>query len=262
MLRHILDYVKTDAYLIIGTVCPAFRHIYTPSEKVTRTSKFTQSPQLLERAQALGIRFSSPCLLEDLVSRNEIDTIPLLLSRGLEWDPFCVVRAAELNSHRFFRWLNGTDLAWLPENAHCSAAESGNLSLMVYLVESRAGYPDNRALAAADRNNFSNIVGWLREIQLDSVYAMVQAAREDNVYAFEQTESFDDHHLNQRFVKEACAYGSFGVLEFFRCFVDIGPTVRDVLVAGHFFNQLEVVDWFYEFFPDLAESLPHTRLQY
>ena len=68
--------------------------------------------------------------------------------------------------------------------------------------------------------------------------------------------------MNQRFVKEACAYGSFRVLEFFRCFVDIGPTVRDVLVAGQFFNQFEVVGWFHEFFPDLAESLPHTRLQF
>lgn len=60
------------------------------------------------------MKFSNPFLLDDLITRKEIAVIPLLLSQCLEWDPFCVERAAELNRQGFFRWLLGTKLAWLP----------------------------------------------------------------------------------------------------------------------------------------------------
>lgn len=255
LLHHILSYIKIDSYGIIGTVCSAFHHCYDQSEKVTRTTKFFQSPQLLEQAPHIAFHFNfENCLLDDLIVRDNIQIIPLLLSRGLEWDPFCVESAAEVGSYRFFDWLFGTELAWLPENAHYSAAEAGNLDLMIYLVEKGDKYPDSRSLAAASRQNFSSIVGWLRELQLDRAYEMVRAAREDNVNAFEQMEVTDYEHVDM-YITEACANSSFGVLEFFRSFVGVGPTVADVVMAT-VFQRFGVVGWFCEFFPELAKELP------
>ena len=253
VLRYILSFVKTDSFTIIGTVCSAFHGCYNRYQKITRTSKFLQSPQLLE--QAPNIEFQRPYPLDDLITRNEIDVIPLLLSRGLlEWDPFCVERAAEVNSYRFFEWLIATDLAWLPENAYCSAAECGNLSLMIFLVERRVGYPDDRALTSAKKLGDRKIVEWLLELQLDRAYEMVQAAREDNVDAFEQMEVSDYGHVRM-YITEACVNSSFGVLEFFRSSVGVGPTVADIAMAT-LFKKFGVLEWFCEFFPDLAKELP------
>lgn len=249
VFQHIVDFVKHDSYAIVGTVCTSFRDCYTQSQKITRFSKYTQSPQLLERSPRL--KLNDPGLLDNLISRNEISSIPLLLSRGLEWDHFCVERAAEVNNKHFFDWLITTELVWLPENAHRAAAESGNLNIMMYLVDSGAGYPDNRSLLAAHRQNWGEIVGWLRELQLDGEYEMVQAARENNVYAFEQTETFDNHHQNQMYITEACANASFDVLEFFRQYVGVGPTVQDVKMATQF-QRFRVVEWCAEFFPDVV----------
>jgi hypothetical protein len=242
LVRHILSFVKTDAYAIIGPVCRQFRCHYKPSEKVTRTSKYTQSPTLFH---LLHRPLKSPYLLDDLISRDEIDTIPLVLARGYEWDHFCVERAAELGSTKFFKWLRTTELPWLPENAHHSAAAAGNLEMMIFLVESCGGYPDERSIIVAKKIGFSNIVGWLRELQLEPEYVMVQAARQDNVYAFEQTEVVDDKYLY-----DACVNGSFDVLEYFRISVGVGPTALDVAAAEHF-HRFEVVEWCLEFFPDM-----------
>lgn len=254
ILETIFDFTKTDSYAIIGAVCTTFRDNFSLSERITRTSKYTQSTKLCNVATIiLNIPFNSPYLLDDLISRNQIDIIPLVLSRGLEWDHFCVERAAEIGSYNFFAWLKTTELAWLPENAHFSAASSGNLDMMMFLVESGAGYPDDRSFDAAKNLQHHKIVGWLRELELEHDYVMVQAARADDVYAFEQT-LVDDHHLNQKYITEACMNGSFDVLEFFRSSVGVGPTIRDVRAAV-LIKRFEVVDWVLEFFPDLAENL-------
>lgn len=255
VLHHVLNYIKTDSFLIIGTVCSAFHHCYnTRDEKVTRTTKFFQSPQLLEQAPHIAFKFDNSNLLDDLIGRDNIQIIPLLLSRGLEWDPFCVERAAQLQHYKFFDWLFNTTLAWLPENAHCSAAEAGNLDLMIYLVEKGDKYPDSTSLAAASRQNFSSIVGWLRELELDRAYEMVRAAREDRVDVFEQMQVTEQEHVDM-YITEACANSSFDVLEFFRSMVGVGPTIADVAMAS-LFKRFEVVEWFWEFFPELAKELP------
>lgn len=255
VLHHVLNYVKTDSFLIIGTVCSAFHRCYaTPSTKVTRTTKFFQSPQLLEQAPHTAFHFDNPNLLDDLIARDNVQIIPLLLSRGLEWDPFCVERAAQLQHFSFFDWLFNTTLAWLPENAHCSAAEAGNLGLMIYLVEKGDKYPDSRSLAAASRQNFSSIVAWMRELELDRAYEMVRAARENTVDVFTRMENTEYQHVDM-YITEACANSSFDVLEFFRSMVGVGPTVADVVMAT-VFKKFEVVEWFWEFFPELAKELP------
>lgn len=255
VLQYILGFVKTDSYTIIGPVCKHFRNCYRPSERVTRTSKYTQSLQLFE--QATNIEFKSVGLLDDLISRDEVDIIPVLLTRGYEWDHFCVQRAAETNNYAFFGWIQTTDLPWLVENAHRAAALEGNLEMMMYLVESGAGFPDNSLYdVAKDRK----IVEWMHELQMDPAYAFVKAAREDDVGVFEQTEFFDDHVLNQMYVEVACTHGSFNVLEFFRIFVDIGPKVSDVTTAMYF-QVPEMLDWYWEFFPCLAEELSELRLK-
>lgn len=252
VLKYILSFVKVDSYVIIGTVCSAFHGCYNQSQKITRTSKFLQSPRLLE--QAPHIEFQRPFPLDDLITRNEIDVIPLLLSRGLlEWDPFCVERAAEVNSYKFFEWLIATELPWLPENAYCSAAECGNLSLMIFLVERGAGYPDDRAITSAKKLRDRKTIEWLLELQLDRTYEMVQAARADSVYAFEQMQNSDYGHVRM-YITEACVNSSFGVLEFFRSEVGVGPTIADIARAT-LFKRFEVLEWFGEFFPDLAKEL-------
>jgi hypothetical protein len=249
ILHHTLSFVKTDSYAIIGTVCQNFRNCYRVSERVTRTSKYTQSLQLFQ--QATNIEFNNPQLLDDLISREEIDIIPLLLARGYDWDHFCVERAAETSNRKFFTWLQTTDLPWLVQNAHRAAASHGNLGLMVYLVESGAGFPDDSFYnVAMDRK----IAEWMHELQLGPDYHFVKAAREDDVCVFEQTEFFDDHVSNQMYIREACIHGSFNVLEFFRRFVDVGPTVSNVSAALHF-EVAGILDWFWEFFPELAETL-------
>ena len=248
LLRHILDFVKTDSYAIIGPVCQDFREEYGQSQKITRTSKFCQSLTLFQQASDYFLKFTSPFLLDDLISRDEIDIIPLVLKRGYEWDHFCVERAAETNNYKFFKWLRTTELPWLPENAHHSAASAGNLEMMIYLVASGAGYPDLRSLLVAKKFGFMKIVGWFRELQLESDYAMVQAAREDDAYIFEQTEAFDE-----KYIHEACVYGSFNVLEYFRTSVGVGPTARDI-AAGVHFQRLEIIEWCLEFFPELLSE--------
>ncbi|CBN80443.1 EsV-1-149 [Ectocarpus siliculosus] len=261
-LQHILSFVKADSYAIIGPVCRDFRNCYGSGERVTRTSKYTQSLQLFRQATATNIEFRSLCLLDDLISRDEIDVIPPLLTRGYEWDHFCVQRAAETNSYRFFRWLQWlqtTDdgLPWLVENAHRAAAKEGNLEMMIYLVESGAGFPDSGSLAVT---RDCKIVEWLRELRLDPAHAFVKAAREDDVCVFEQTESFDDHGLNRMYIKEACIHGAFNVLEFFRVFVGVGPTPSDVAWALHFQTE-DILDWYREFFPRSAEEVSGLRLR-
>ncbi|CAN0251181.1 unnamed protein product, partial [Ectocarpus sp. 12 AP-2014] len=251
-LQHMLSFVKADSYAIIGPVCRDFRNCYGSDQRVTRTSKYTQSLQLFQQATAKNIEFKSPNLLHDLISRDEIDVIPRLLARGYEWDHFCVQRAAETNNYKFFQWLQTTDdLPWLVENAHRAAAKEGNLEIMIYLVESGAGFPDSGSHAAT---NDCKIVGWLRELQLDPAHAFVKAAREDDVRVFEQIEFFDDHVLNRMCLKEACIHGAFNVLEFFRVFVDVGPTVSDVATAVHF-QMVDILDWYWEFFPRSAGEL-------
>lgn len=254
VLQYIMDFVKTDSYAIIGPVCRDFRKCYNSIEKVTRTSKYTQSLQLFRQATKLPVQ--TPDLLDQLILRGEVDTIPLVLACGHEWDHFCVQRAAETNNHRFFAWLQTTDLPWLVENAHRAAASAGNLGMMIHLVESGAGFPDASSFAVT---NDRKIVEWLRELQLDPAYAFVRAAREDVGRVFQQTEFFDDHVLNQMCVKEACIHGSFDVLEFFRCFVDVGPTVSDVATALHF-QMMEILDWYWEFYPKLAEEVAFKLL--
>lgn len=76
--------------------------------------------------------------------------MPLVLSRGIEWNHFCVQRAAEVNSYNFFDRLKTTNLPWLPENAHRTEALSGNLDIVFFLVESGAGFPDSRSFAVAE----------------------------------------------------------------------------------------------------------------
>lgn len=248
LLKHILDFVKTDSYAIIGPVCQQFRGHYKPSEKVTRTSKYTQSSRLFHH---LPFKPKSPYLLDDMISRDEVDIIPLVLARGYEWDHFCVDRAAEIGSKTFFQWLRTTELPWLPENAHHSAASAGNLEMMIYLVENNTGFPDSRSLTVAKDLGYSKIVGWLCELQLDPEYVMVQAARFDDVYIFEQAEVVDEKYLY-----EACVSGSFNVLEYFRMSVGVGPTALDV-ASAEYFHRFEVVEWCLEFFPDVACARLH-----
>lgn len=251
IVSAILDYVKTDSYAIIGAVCQNFKRQFGESEKVTRTCKYLQSVSLLDTLRPTT-KFRSSNLLDNLISYGDIRIIPRLLSRGVEWDPFCVERAAEVCNYDFFHWLKTTDLPWLPENAHHKAALAGNLGMMVFLVDSGAGFPDSRSHAAAF--NDRKITEWLGELQLDVAYTLVRAARTDDVQAFEQTEFFDDHSLNQMLLKEACINSSFNVLEFFRCFFDVGPTVSDV-AAALFFHRDGVLEWYWEFYPDLASDL-------
>ncbi len=239
ILLQILAFVKADSYALIAPVCSAFRGCYLESEKVTRISAFFESPQLLK--QAPPFQFQNPRLLDDLITRNQIAIIPALLSRGLEWDHFCVERAAEVNSYAFFEWLIGTDLAWLPENAHCSAAASGNLCLMKRLIEMGAGYPDSRSLMVAQKLRDVGIATWLDELQRGLVYQMVRAAREDNVYVFDRLGDFEGHPV-EAYVREACAYGSLGVLEFFRSAVGVLPSARDVAVAVQL-GRGEILEW-------------------
>lgn len=235
LLHHVLDFVKTEAYAIIGPVCRVFRKSYKPSQRITRTSKFFQSTQLFQR---LPFQPKNPRLLDDLISRDEIDIIPLILNRGYEWDHFSVETAAAVGSFRFFRWLQTTELPWMPENAHHSAALAGNLGMMIFLVEYCKGYPDSRALMVARDRGFLNIVGWLAELELDRRYVMVRAAREDDVYMFEQTEQ---EGFDEEYVHEACVYGSFDVLEYFRQREGFSPTARHIAAAKHF-QQFEVLD--------------------
>lgn len=63
------------------------------------------------------------------------------------------------------------------------------------------------------------------------------------------------------YIREACVNGSFNVLEFFRRFVVVGPTTTGVAAALHF-QRLEVMDWYREFFLDLAEELVEKRLEF
>ena len=87
-LQHTLSFVKADSYAIIGPVCRDFRNCYGSGERVTRTSKYTQSPQLFRQAtETTNIEFRSLCLLDDLISRDEIDVIPPLLARGCRTGP-------------------------------------------------------------------------------------------------------------------------------------------------------------------------------
>lgn len=256
VLAYMLTFVKTDSYAIVGAVCKEFKRNYAGAEKVTRISKYTQSAGLLYQATAhLNIRFNGASLLDHLISHDNIESIPTVLSRGLEWDHFCVERAAEMGRYRFFRWLATTELPWLPENAHAAAASSDDLAMMMFLVQSGAGYPDDRSLLIAEKNKSRGIIAWLRETSLDPVFALVRAARDDTVRAFEHSAAIvegDSAVQQQKYVTEACASGSLNVLEFFRRSLGVAPTRADVRAAKHF-NQFEVLDWVLEFFPELLE---------
>ncbi|CAN0415278.1 unnamed protein product, partial [Pylaiella littoralis] len=225
VLRPLLGFTKTHSYSMIGAVCRAFRDQFLPRERTTRTSKFTHSLELFDLAITLNISFKSASLLDDLISRDEIEVIPRALTRAeVEWDPFCVERAAEVGSFRVFRWLVTTELAWLPENGHSSAANAGDLDMMRFLVESGAGFPDQRSFHAANERRDHAIASWLQELELDCSYIMTRAARDDNVDVFAQSPGDDD---GAEYITQAYIHGSFDVLEFFTCSVGSGPTAKD-----------------------------------
>ena len=123
----------------------------------------------------------------------------------------------------------------------------------MYLVESGAGYPDDRAIAVAKQRRDGRMMQWLSELRFDRVYEMVIAAREDNVHAFEQMETSDYAQVD-RYITQACANSSLEVLEFFRSIIGIGPTVADVAMAT-VFKRMEVLEWFGEFYPEQAKNL-------
>ncbi|CAN0566172.1 unnamed protein product, partial [Ectocarpus sp. 12 AP-2014] len=51
--------------------------------------------------------------------------------------------------------------------AHFAAAETGNLDLIIFLVDRGARYPDDRSIVAAKAKGFRKIVEWLRELEID-----------------------------------------------------------------------------------------------
>lgn len=251
VLRHIVALVKTDSYAIVGSVCRGFRDSYTHvSEKVTRFSKYTQSPALFHLATSqLGIEFSDSHLLDNLISRNEIEIIPLVLARGLEWDHFCVESAAACGCRDFFVWIMKAGLPWLPENAHASAASNGDLAMMMFLVESGAGYPDARSQIVAAKLGHHHISRWMGELRLiKPEYALVEAARANDACFFEWSgiEGLLDH---ESYITVACVNGSLDVLEVFRTTLGVGPTAEDVATAV-FFKQYSVFEWCSEFFQE------------
>lgn len=242
--QFILEFVKKDSYALIGLVCKKFERGFKNSEKVTKTSIYAQNPELFEIAiKHLEIHFHKD-FVDRAIKRHDFPVIPIALSFGFEWDHFCVMTAAEVNSLDFFKWLiNQRHLKWLPENAFSVAALEGSLEIIKFLVETKSGYPDCRALRNATG---LDVIKYLKSLEEDPCYKLVKAARQDNVSVFEthflNTKGIDDETA-ELYIREACFYGSLKVLEFlYDCF-KVLPTIENVNHAVEFYRY-EVRTWY------------------
>ncbi|CAN0170394.1 unnamed protein product, partial [Ectocarpus sp. 6 AP-2014] len=187
-IKSFLNYAGADSCAIIGPVCGDFRRHFRASEKVTTSSNYNRSVSLFDTPPPTT-KINGP----HLIYWNEIQVVPLLLLRWVEWNHFCVQRAAEVDNCNFFDRLKTTNLPCLPGNAHCAAVLSGNLKMMVFLVERGAGFPDSRSFAVAED---LMAVGWLRELPLhDDYYTRLYGPQGGTMPALPSRWSLHDHAL-------------------------------------------------------------------
>ena len=241
ILHHVLEFVKDDSYALIGPVNRQFNRCFKPCEKVTRTSTYTQNCELFKKAiYELKIPFHKD-FVEHAIIRHDVAAIRLALSLGFDWDPFCVMTAAEVDCLEFFKWLVGQPhLRWLPENAFSIAAIEGNTRIMKFLVEMKTGYPDCRAMPNAMGYGRAETIEYLKTLEEDPCYKLVKAARQDNVTFFHT--HFSGEH-GDLYVREACSYGSLKVLEFLYDLFEILPTAVNVQHAVEIHRE-EVREWY------------------
>jgi hypothetical protein len=211
ILGNILDFCKPNSYLPIGIINKKFNSMFKPHEKQTSIISLFESDKMFENYSSDLIKYPND-IVDILAENHKYMSIPTAIKNGFEWSPFCVENAAHYGSKEFFTWLNGTNLFWLPENAHATAAEYGKLEIMKFLVSSGIGYPDIRAEIAAKKHSMVHITKWIEYIHIDPIFIMVEAMRNSDIHKIQELYS-SGIRPPSRSITEACIVGSMSVLE-------------------------------------------------
>lgn len=211
ILGNILDFCKPNSYLPIGIINKKLNSMFKPHEKQTSIISLFESDKIFDNYSSDVIKCPKD-IVDILAENHKYMSIPTAIKNGFEWSPFCVENAAHYGSKEFFIWLHGTNLFWLPENAHETAAEYGKLEIMKFLVSSGIGYPDSRAEISAKKNGMVHITKWIESIQTDPIFMMVEAMRNSDIHTIEELYS-SGIRPHSRAITEACIIGSISVLE-------------------------------------------------
>lgn len=229
---HILSFCDPGRYLTLGLVNRQFNGLHIKEKRVTTTMGYIESDtplldnngeQILPDIETLRTLMDSKCL-HRLVKHN--------VGRGLEWDPFCVIEAAQKGYHEFFKWLERTDFFWFPENAFDSAAEKGDLKFMKFMVDSGYGFPGVTSERIAERNGHDHVIQWMKDVKSTKKYYLYRAIMNYDWRLVKELYKDVNTHYNWM-VFDAIAIGCYNSVEFF---VSVGeaPTDRDITAARTF----------------------------
>lgn len=229
VLGCVIDFCKHNRYLPVGIVNKKFNSMFKPYEKNTCVISVFESEKMFESYYHDDIKYPND-IVEILAEKDKYMSIPIAIKNGFEWFPFCVEDAACYGSKEFFTWLHGTDLFWLPENAHHAAAECGNLEIMEFLVSSGIGFPDTRSELAAKKRGMEHVIKWIESIKKDPVFIMVEALRNSEIPLIEEL-YYSGIRPHSRAITEACINGEMDVLELLVESFDMYPCKEDVNIA-------------------------------
>lgn len=243
LLQHIVAFGGENSYLFTGTVNKRIYCSHSLEMKKTSFESSTATYGRLEESLDNGFTLP-PDTLNRLARHDRCDMVLHVLDEGIEWDPFCVEYTPLNNSKQFLKWLQNTDLFWMPENVYASSSQEGNLEFMKFMLDSRMGYPDERCFIIASENENREIVSWLNDLRMGTTYQMALAIRNDDVDNMKILWSMECP-IDQHMVTDACVSGSCGALWFLvsKGFI---PTHRDLKFADTLY-RFEIVSEFHVF---------------
>ena len=242
VLGHILDFCKPERYIPIGLVNKSFNSSFKKDEKTTSSISMFENESLFTNYASDDVEYPKN-IVEILALNGKYSSIQMAINYGFEWDHFCVEGAASNGKKELFTWLKDTDLFWLPENAHASAASDGNLEMMKFLVDSEIGYPDVRSEKIALYNNRNDIIEWMDTLKSNPRYVMVEAIRNSDLTSVKRL-FHSGVKLHSRSVTDTCINGNIDLLRFLIESVEIIPVKRDIDAAIHMYryNIVEYLD--------------------
>jgi hypothetical protein len=244
---HIMGFCDQDRYLTVGIVNKQFNHEYGKGlGKRTCTLGFLESDTVLVDNMGREVFPGDDPFSTLARSAHHHGLIHKAIDRGLEWDHFCVEDPARRGNKGFFRWIEESDLFWLPENAYSSAAYYGNTEMMDFFLSSGFGFPDKGCvrLAKESATSTEELKTWIETIEKTDGYILSRAVKDNDTETVKRMYSRASRY--DRILQDAIVYN---FVEMVHLLISLGedPTYRDVGTAEYMLRDdiLDVLEpWF------------------
>lgn len=226
IFKSILEF-NPNAFLFSGILN---KNTYYRSPSKTGITSVLESTSRLEESLQNGLKLPDN-ILEIVAEADKPDMVFPLLENGIEWDHFCIEKAVLNNSISFIIFINESDLFWLPENAFISAIENRNLALSKFIHASGMGFPDERCMIHAQKEQLHEVIEWLELIEESDEYIAYVYTKKDDldniIRMWENGFNFSRLELGT-----SCVNGS---TKCFKFIVDLGliPGKREYHLSSH-----------------------------